>query len=123
MTWDKGLLAHARTGDSETDQLLELASEWHVKAVSFARLHVRSLMDDALNKCYRALVLAAMQMKTESPDPVNSDEFWEEFGAAGYPGSEPGTPNDPARVPRKPFPPSRGSEVSMPHPSTVEEND
>ncbi len=38
MSWDQELRLLLSTGDEEFDRWFELASEWHVKAVSFARL-------------------------------------------------------------------------------------
>lgn len=120
MTWDKGLLKHAKTGDSEVDYLLELASEWHVKAVTFVRLDDRHFTVDALDKCHKALVLAAMRLKTETPDPANYDAFREEFGVAGNPDSGPSTPNDPARIPRKPLPSAGSAAIALPLPEPDE---
>lgn len=76
------------------------------------RFRQRKLMDDALDKCQHALDLAANHARVEPPEVIDRDYFWREFSAPELPGpgGDQNSPNDPARVPKKPLPYSRSFE-------------
>lgn len=123
MSWDQELKLLYKTGDDEFDRCFELASEWHVKAVSFARCRDRRAVDDALENCNKALRMAALFANTTHVQEIDSDMFWELFAAADYPGfgTDPDSRRDPSRVPRKPLPSSGCSSVALPLPKREEE--
>ena len=125
MTWDNGLLEFASSGDEELNRFLELASEWHVKAISFARLRQRTLMNNALDQCQRALDLAAKHALVEPPEVIDRDYFWEEFSAKELPGpgGDQNSPDDFSRVPRKPLPSSGSASAALPLPEPKQEDD
>lgn len=118
MSWDQGLKLLLNTGDEDFDRWFELASEWHVKAVSFARCRNRSAMENALKNFNKALRMAGQLVNATHIDGLDSDAFWEEFAAAEYPGpgTDPNANNDPSRVPRKPVPSSGSTSVALPLP-------
>lgn len=125
MTWDHALLKLADSDDDELVRLLELASEWHVKAISFARFRQRKMMDDALDKCQRALDLAAKHAQVEPPEVIDREYFWQEFSAPEIPGpgGNQNSPNAPARVPRKPLPSSGSAAVALPLPEPEDDDE
>lgn len=118
MSWDQELRLLLNTGDEEFDRWFELASEWHVKAVSFARLLERKDMDNALWKCNRALRMASQLANATHIQDIDSDAFWDEFAGSGHPGpgTDPNSRNDPSRVPRKPLPSAGSASLALPLP-------
>ena len=106
-------------GDEEFDRWFELASEWHVKAVSFARLLERKEMDNALRNCNKALRMASQLANATHIQNIDSDAFWDEFAGSERPGpgTDPNSRNDPSRVPRKPLPSAGSASVALPLPN------
>lgn len=112
MTWDQGLAKFFNKGDKEFNRLYESASEWRLKAVTFATFCDRPRASDALRKCFIALQMAAARAKQQPPKDLDFEEFWNEFSSGGSQKKTQSTESKRSRKKAVPF--SENGSVTVP---------